>query len=163
MMIALDKRTRHKMVRDQGHYYIDILIVREGSTDDDYESFMYDTGAYITVLCKNVYESHKFGTLPRFAFSMKGYGGGVSPGVVYRIPGLKIGKRLLTDIWAFTPDSYELKENILGGNVIEYFVTVQDNDADYIYFLDNINPRPHHDERINVSLACGGVFSLDDE
>ena len=162
MTITLDKRTGYKMMRNQGHYYIDVLIVSEGGTDDDYETFMYDTGAYITVLCRNVYETHKFDALPRFAFPMKGYGGGVSPGVVYTIPGLKIGRRLLTDVWAYTPDSYELEENILGANVIEYFMTVQDNDDDYIYFLDNANPKPYYDERTKVSLACGDVFALGD-
>lgn len=167
MFSQLDKRVRHKMTREQGHFYIDLLIVCEGSKDDELTPFMYDTGAWITVLSRERYEVHKLNVLPMRPFSMSGYGASVDEtrkvqGFIYQIPALKIGRRVLTDVWAFTPASYDIAENILGGNAIEYFNPYQDNGNDYFYFFDNSNPKPYIHEATGFSLKCGGSFSFEE-
>jgi hypothetical protein len=165
--IQLDEKVRLRTTREKGHSYIDLLIVCEGSTDEDFVSFMYDTGAWLTVLSRKYYETYKLNALKRMPFSMGGYGAGEDasrkiPGFMYQIPALKIGNRLLTEVWAFTPASYEISENILGCNVIEYFNPYQDNSNDYIYFFDNLTPRPYVHEISGFSLKCGGSFSFED-
>ena len=165
MDIQLDKRIRHKITREKGHFYVYILIVCEGSTDDTFISFMYDTGAWITVLSRKHYEVHKLDALPRQQFSMSGYGAGEDdakriPGYVYKIPALKIGNKILTEVWSFTPLSYDITENILGGNAIEYFCPFQDNNEDFFYFFDNFNPKPYRHETSGFTLKCGGVYPL---
>jgi hypothetical protein len=154
------------MTREKGHFYVKLLIVCEGSTDDDFIPFMYDSGAWVSVLSRKYYESYKLNALPWNSFSMSGYGAGLDEsrkvqGFLYQIPALKIGVRALADVWAFTPESYDIKENILGGNAIEYFCPFQDNNHDYFYFFDNPNPKPYIHEASGFSLACGGSYSLD--
>ena len=165
--IQLDERVRHRTTREKGHFYVEILIVREGSTKDNFELFMYDSGAWITVLSRKVYERNKLNALPWQSFSMSGYGAGIDtsrqvPGFIYQIPALKIGQRLLTEVWAFTPASYEITENILGGNAIEYFNPYQDNGNDCFYFFDNPAPKPYIHEATGFSLKCGGSFSFEE-
>jgi len=167
MVIQLDKRVRHKATRENGHFYVDVLLVCEGSTDDSFVPFMYDTGAWLTVLSRKYYEANGLYSLSWEKFSMGGYGAGVDknrkvPGVLYKIPALKIGKRVLTGVRAFTPASYEIEENILGGNAFEYFNIYQDNGNDYLYFFDNPNPTPYVHEKSGFSLACDGSFSFEE-
>ena len=167
MGVQLDKRVRHKITREKGHFYVDILMVCEGSADDAFISFLYDTGAWMTVLSRRHYEANNLNTLPRQRFSMGGYGAGEDnsrkiPGYVYKIPALKIGNKLLAEVWAFTPASYDITENILGGNAIEYFCPFQDNNTDFFYFFDNPSPKPYKHEPSGLSLECGGVFPLND-
>ena len=165
--IQLDEQVKHKMTRAKGHFYVKILLVREGSTKNNFVSFMYDSGAWITVLSRKIYERNKLNTLPCRQFSMAGYGAGVDElrkvsGFIYQIPALKIGHRLLTEVWAFTPASYEITENILGGNAIEYFCPYQDNNSDFFYFFDNPTPKPYIHEATGFSLKCGGSFSFEE-
>ena len=165
--VKLDERVRLKTTREKGHFYVDLLIVCEDSTDDDFVPFMYDTGAWLTVLSRKYYETYKLNSLHWKPFSMGGYGAGEDesrriPGFIYQIPALKIGRRLLTEVWAFTPASYEITENILGGNAIEYFNPYQDNGNDYFYFFDNPTPKPYVHEASGFSLECGGSFSFEE-
>jgi hypothetical protein len=161
------------MTRAKGHFYVKILLIREGSTKENYISFMYDSGAWITVLSRKVYEKNKLNILPWKPFSMRGYGASEGekesinkiqevPGFMYEIPALKIGNRVLTKVKSFTPENYKITENILGGNVIEYFCPYQDNSNDYFYFPDNLNPKPYIHEKSGFSLACEGSFSFEE-
>jgi len=88
---------------------------------------------------------------------MSGYAGS-APGHIFQIPGLIIGQRLLTGVWAFTPTSMDLKQNLLGDNVIEYFIPIQDNLHDRIFFPDNPKPEPYVHAETNFSLACDSVM-----
>ena len=45
MIITFDESTKHEFVREKdGHVYIDVQIICEGSTDNDTIYFIYDTG-----------------------------------------------------------------------------------------------------------------------
>ena len=163
MNITLDERTKHEFVRGKdGHIYIEIPIVCEGSSSNDTIPFIYDTGAFITVLNRNRYEHFKLYNLPRSEVTLHGYAGG-TPGYLYKIPGLQIGKRLVRGVWAFTPEISQLKQNLLGSNVLEYFRPFQDNMYDSIYFPDNLTPKPFFSEKHGVSLACDSVLLIGEE
>ena len=98
--------------------------------------------------------------LPRTDITISSYNGS-TPGFLFQIPGLKIGEKLLTGIWAFSPKNNDIKQNLLGDNVIEYFRPFQDNLNDCIYFIDNPNPEPYISPDGAFSLACDGVFLLE--
>jgi len=160
MTITVDDKTKGEYSRSKGHVYIDIPIVRKGSTDSDSINFMYDTGAYVTVVNREMYEWHGLDELPRMNATMGGYVGS-TPGYIFQIPGMRIGKRLLVGVWAFTPKSKEIKQNLLGDNVIEYFRPFQDNQEDCFYFIDNLYPEPYVSADNSLSLACDGVMTAD--
>jgi len=163
MTITFDEKTKIKMYRlKDGHTYISVPIVCEGrSGNDEPVPFIYDTGAFITVLNRNRYEHFKLDSLPRHEVTLNGYVGG-TPGYMYQIPGLQMGARLLVGVWAFTPKSLELKQNLLGSNVLEYFRPFQDNTNGFIYFPDNATPKPYFSAKHNISLACEHVFHIED-
>ena len=73
MILTIDEETKIEYKRSKGHVYIDIPIVREGGADSDRINFMYDTGAYITVINREMYEWHGLHKLPRMVATMGGY------------------------------------------------------------------------------------------
>jgi len=158
--ITIDNKTRVPFKRFNCHAYLELNIVCKGSTESDTIRFIYDTGAYLTVLNKEVYEWFNLDNLSRTEATIGGYNG-TTPGYLFQIPGLKVGEKLLTGIWAFSPRSDEIKQNLLGDNVIEYFRPFQDNLNDCIYFLENPNPEPYISSDGVFTLACDGVFSLE--
>ncbi|MDR1688672.1 MAG: retropepsin-like domain-containing protein [Clostridiales bacterium] len=161
MNLNLDDKTRIMYERIGGHVYLDVQLVFEGSTDADRVNFIYDSGAYITVLARQIYEACHLDRLPCRRVDVGGYIGKTS-GVLFRIPGLRIGKRLLTGVWAFSPDREDLEQSLLGDNVIEYFRPVQDNQNDCFYFPDNNTPNPYTDDSGGFTLACDKVMYVDD-
>jgi hypothetical protein len=161
MTYTFDIKTMRRFNRVKGQIFIDIPIVCEGSIPSDKIKFIYDTGAYITVINRRWYEWFNLDNLPRFDTTLGGYIGFAS-GYVFQIPGLVIGRRLLKGVWAFTPRNIEIEHNLLGDNVLEYFMPFQDNMNDCIYFPDNLNPEPYIHPETNFSLACDGVLYAGD-
>ena len=158
MNFIFDEKTKLEFIReDDGHIYLELPIVCEGSKNNDTIPFIYDTGAFITVLNRDRYERFGLHELPRHETALGGYTGG-TPGYLFQIPGLRLGVRLLMGVWAFSPKSSELKQNLLGSNVIEYFRPFQDNTHDAIYFPDNLTPKPYFSKKHNFSLACNKVL-----
>jgi len=157
--LTIDNKTRVPYIRSRGHIYLDVVIVYEGSTENDTIDFIYDTGAYLTTINKYNYDWFNLNKLPRREIIIGGYNG-TTMGYLFQIPGLVIGEKLLTGVWAFSPKSDEIKQNLLGDNVIEYFRPFQDNLNDCIYFIENPNPEPYISPDGAFSLACDGVFSI---
>lgn len=160
-MFSLDDKTKMPFIRRKGQTYLRVQIVCEGSTDSDKIDFIYDTGAYLTVINRERYEWHGLNKLSRRKITIGGYGG-VASGYLFQIPGLKIGKRLLSGVWAFTPESTDIKQNLLGDNVIEYFKPLQDNQQDCFYFADNPTPEPYVSPDGAFTLACDSVLIADE-
>jgi hypothetical protein len=158
----MDDNTRMDFIRIKGQVYFTVQIVCEGSTDTDDIEFIYDTGAFLTVINREVYEWYRLDKLPRKEGAVGGYNG-CTPGYVFQIPGLVIGKRLLSGVWAFSPKNNELKQNLLGDNIIEYFRPFQDNMNDCFYFMDNLTPEPYIYPNTNFSFACESVMPLCDK
>jgi hypothetical protein len=161
LTLTFDVKTRIGYRRKKGQIFLNVPIVCEGSTDSDAIDFIYDTGAYITVINKERYERYGLDKLPRKEASIGGYDGS-TPGYVFQIPGLIIGKRLLSGVWAFSPISEDIKQNLLGDNVIEYFRPFQDNLNDCFYFADNPKPEPYTTPDKSASLACDKVLLIED-
>ncbi|MCL2088403.1 MAG: hypothetical protein FWH14_02860 [Oscillospiraceae bacterium] len=157
MTIEFNEKTKIRFNRFKGQVYLHIPIVCEGSTDSDEILFMYDTGAYLTVINRERYEWYNLDKLPRKEVSIGGYVGTAS-GYLFQIPGLIVGRRLLTGVWAFSPKSMDVKQNLLGDNVIEYFMPFQDNLNDCFYFIDNPKPEPYIHPNTKFSLACDNVI-----
>jgi len=160
-MIPLDRRTRVPFVRRKGQPYIKIPIVCEGSTNDDKIEFVYDTGAYLTVVNRDRYEWFGLDKLPRREVTINGYNG-KSDGYLFQIPGLKIGQKLLTGVWAFSPKSKDANQNLIGDNVIEYFNPYHDNSNNCFYFIDNPNPDPYVSPDNGFSLACDSIMLIEE-
>ena len=161
MTITFDKQSRVLFTRVKGHFYLNIQIVCEGSTDEDEIEFIYDTAAFITVINKENYMRHGLDKLPRIKSPLSGYAGSTE-GYIFQIPGLVIGKRLLSGVWAFTPESDNLRQNLLGSNVVEYFRPLQDNLNDCFYFSDNPEPKPYAVANSSFSLACDKVMFVEE-
>ena len=113
-----------------------------------------DTGAFMTVVSRDIAKRFGYDKLPKASSRIKGYSGEASADFV-RIPGLKILDTLFTDVPVLIPNSSDLKQNILGLNVLEYFNYFFDNENDRLYLNANPNPRPY-----NALLACGGIFAV---
>ena len=64
-------------------------------------------------------------------------------------------------LWVVTPKSKDIKQNLLGDNVIEYFRPFQDNQSDCFYFVDNLYPEPYVSSDKLVSLACDKVMVVE--
>ena len=65
MTVIIDDKTRMDYERVKGHIYLPIKIICEGSTDEDKIDFLYDTGAYLTVINRDRYEWFGLHRLPR--------------------------------------------------------------------------------------------------
>jgi len=155
-MLPFDDKTKIPYVRVKGNTFVRIPIVCKGSTESDKIKFVYDTGAYITVINKERYEWFGLDKLPRHEGTIGSYSGS-SNGYVFQIPGLIIGQRLLTGVWAFSPKSDSEKQNLLGDNVIEYFRIFHDTLNDCFHFIDNPKPDPYVSPDSGFSLACDSI------
>lgn len=160
LTLTIENKTKVPYIRDMGHIYLDIAIICKGSTEDDTIEFIYDTGAYLTVINRDIYEWFNLNKLPRREVTIGGYNA-TTTGYLFQIPGLKIGEKLLTGVWAFSPKHKDIKQNLLGDNVIEYFRPFQDNLNDCIYFIENPKPEPFTTSDGAFSLACDGVFLIE--
>jgi len=99
--ITIDNKTCVPYKRTNGHAYLKLNVVCKGSTETDTIRFVYDTGAYLTVINKEVYQWFSLDKLPRTEATIGSYNGS-TPSFLFQIPGLKVGEKLLTGIWAFS-------------------------------------------------------------
>ena len=157
MMPTFSDRIRIDFRRNRGLKFLEIPIVCEGSCSSDKILFLFDTGAYITVINRRLYKWFNLEKLPRTRVKISGYSG-EADGYAFQIPGLIVAHKLLTGVWAFTPKSWKQELNILGENVLEYFMPFIDNPNDCIYFP--ANPRPNPYVNAGFSLACDGIMTV---
>jgi len=140
--------------RHSGHYYV-TLRAKYNAFDKAYTEkidFILDTGAFITVISRDIADMFGYGKLPKIPSKIKGYTG-ESPADFVRIPGLKILNIELLDLPVLIPHNRELKQNILGLNVLEYFEYSIETKNDKMYINLNTNPRHYH-----KILECGQVI-----
>jgi clan AA aspartic protease (TIGR02281 family) len=158
MTVYFDDSNYIQIQRRDGHYYVTIRTIYAGSdingTDID---FILDTGAFMTVISRDIAREFGYDKLHKLSAKIKGYSGEVSADFV-RIPGLKVLEPLLTDVPVLIPHSNEYKQNVLGLNVLEYFNYLIDTENDKLYLSKNPKPRPFREV-----LACGGVFAIQQE
>jgi len=144
-----------KLRRERGHLFAQILTVYAGgSVEGEKINFILDTGAFMTVISRDTAEQFGYDTLPKILSRIKGYSGEAVADFT-RIPSLRILDTLLTDVPVLIPHSMELRQNIVGLNVLEYFNYYVDNENDRLYLSLNPDPRPY-----DKLFACGGVFAI---
>ena len=69
------------------------------------------------------------------------------------VPGIKIASWVITQVNVLVPFDKEIKQEVLGQNVLEYFNYNVKHDEDKIYFAKNPNPKPQV-KYIDL-LGCG--------
>jgi len=139
--------------RHGGHYYV-ILRAIYNKSDKAYTEkidFILDTGAFITVISRDIAGLFGYDKLPKIPSKIKGYTG-ETPADFVRIPGLKILNIELVDVPVLIPHNKELKQNILGLNVLEYLEYAIETKNDKMYIRLNTNPKFYH-----KILECGQV------
>ena len=140
---------------DDGNYHIRIPTFYEfGSYSNDKVDFIFDTGAYITIISKKAAFLRGFDdsyTIKRNV-PLSGFAGGCSTDIK-AIPGFIIGNRRLESVKVAVPQ-IDTDVNILGLNVIDLFKFYIDTENDEIYFMQNPNPN------IPEPLRCGMIYDI---
>ncbi|MDR2569571.1 MAG: retroviral-like aspartic protease family protein [Oscillospiraceae bacterium] len=131
--------------RRGGHYYVTLRAIYNTSDKAYAEKvdFIFDTGAFITVISRDIAELFGYDRLPKIPSKIRGYTG-EAPADFVRIPGLKILNTELVDVPVLIPHNNELKQNILGLNVLEYFEYSIETKNDKMHIGLNANPRHYH-------------------
>ncbi len=153
--VSLDDSNFSELRRDEGHFYIQIPIIREGTKRDEYIDFILDTGAYITVISRRTAIKYKYDILPKDRVNLHGFTGNELADLV-EIPALKIMDKVMTNVKVLIPVDININQEVLGLNVLEYFNYYIDTKNDKIYFKENDNPRPI------IGLACGRIYIAND-
>jgi predicted aspartyl protease len=119
--------------------------------------FIFDTGAFITVITRNTAEKLGFIGLHTIIedVPLSGFMGGCLSDIK-EIPGFLIGGRFLDGVKVAVPRE-STDTNILGLNVIEYFKYFVDTENDKIYF--SVNPQPN----IPDPFRCGEIRIITNE
>jgi len=122
------------------HYYLDIPLLHD--TDaflNEPVQFLFDTGAYITVINKKTAILFGFDKLPSVVehFPLAGISG-FCDASLKEIPGMIIGGKVLKGVKVAIPHD-DTKYCILGLNVLDYFKYLIDSEYKKVYFSNNPN------------------------
>jgi len=124
----------------RSHYHIDVPVL----LDFKYRLnkrvlFLFDTGAYVTVINKETSLHLGFDKIPALIddFPLTGLSGSIDASLI-EIPGMIIGDRTLKGIKVAIPHE-DTKYCILGLNVLEHFKYLLNSEHSKIYFKDNPN------------------------
>jgi predicted aspartyl protease len=151
MQLDYDSVEEMKLGED-GHYHLTVPIFYETDSYTSYKAdFVFDTGAYITVVTRatatdlGFLDSHTIES----GVKLSGFMGGCLADIK-EIPGLFVGGRFFEDVKVAVPHE-ATDPNILGLNVIDYLKFYVDTEHDKAYF--SLNPQPD----IPQPLRCGSV------
>ena len=140
---------------EDGNYHIRVPMFYEfGSFSNDKVDFIFDTGAYITIISRKAAYLRGFDdsyTIQKNV-PLAGFAGGCMTDVK-SLPGIVIGNRRLEDVKVAVPH-LDIDINILGLNVIELFKFFIDTEKDEIYFSHNPTPK------IPKPLQCGKIHHI---
>ena len=168
MDVYFGDNSYYDLTRDSGLLYVRLKAIYQGSpVDGEGIEFIFDTGAYLTVISRNTAIRCGFDKLPKKTTDLFGFGDAITVDFV-RIPGLIILGKTLTDIPVLIPhDMYrtnprtgEIKQmpEVLGLNVLEYYNYYIDTERDRLYLNENPNPRFYSE-----LLESGHVYTLPDD
>ena len=139
-----------------GHRHVRVpLFFEKGSNSNDSIDFIFDTGAYLTVLTKDSAETLEYNKIipVKKNIPLTGFADSKCTGDLIEIPGMLLGGKRLEDVRIAIPH-IDTEDDILGLNVLEYFNYLIDNQNDMIYFADNPSYKPP------IELGCGRLFSV---
>jgi len=128
------------------HYYLDIPVFYNLDTYVNKPiRFLFDTGAYVTVINKSTSLLFGFDKLMPVIdhFPLTGIAGSCDASLKM-IPGMVIGGKILKGVKVAIPHD-DTKYCILGLNVIEYFKYLFDSELNSIYLTDNKNYKMPND------------------
>jgi len=141
-----------------GHRYVKVpIFFEEGSYSNDTVDFVFDTGAYLTVLTQKTARLFGFDKLTPISANipLTGFADSHCEGDLIEIPGMMIGGRLLEGVRVAVP-YVSTEDDILGLNVLEHFCFLIDNANDKIYFTDNAVYKAPKE------LGCGRISAVSD-
>ena len=160
MQINFDASHKSAFRRENGQYRLYATMFRnKDKTKLGLIDFIYDSGAFLTVINNERYETLGLCELPRIEHHIYGYTG-KAEGYYFQLPLLHIAGEDLPYVWAFSPRSGELSQNLLGTNVIERFRVFQDNENNSFFFQKNNNPQ-YYKTNEGSSFEGGVPFSQD--
>jgi predicted aspartyl protease len=142
-----------------GHRHLELpLFFGKGSYSNERVDFIFDTGAYLTVLTQKTARLFGFDKITpiRPNIPLTGFAGSHCTGDLVAIPGILIGGRILEDVKVAIPH-VDTEDDILGLNVLEHFNYLIDTANDKIYFSDNVEYKAF------VNLKCGRITAVSGE
>ncbi|MDR2599819.1 MAG: retroviral-like aspartic protease family protein [Oscillospiraceae bacterium] len=122
-----------------GHRYISLpLFYDKSSYSNTQAEFIFDTGAYLTVLSQETAVTLGYDKITPIAknIPLTGFADSKCEGDLIEIPAMLIGGRKLEDVKVAVP-YVDIEDDILGLNVLECFNYLIDSTNDKIYFSDN--------------------------
>jgi len=156
LTVHFDDRSSLKLYRQDGHYFITVRAVhRGGELEGTRINFIFDTGAFISVISRKTAVLCGFDKLPKKPAELRGFTG-AEPADFVVIPGLRLLDNLITDVPVLIPKDSTSDHEVLGLNVLEYFKYYVDTENDRLYLCLNPNPKPY-----DGTLSCGQIFSVD--
>ena len=153
--------------KQTAHYHLTVpTFYRFGADSYGEIEFIFDTGAYLTIISKTTADNYGFGNLRTINASIPihGYAGQARAELV-EIPGMSLGGRILRDVKVAIPHKdpeyigdngqVEIKPlNILGLNVLEHFNYFVSSTESMIYFSDN------SDYKLPYYLRCSSINAI---
>jgi len=139
-----------------GHRHVLVpLFFDKDSYSNDTTDFVFDTGAYLTVLTKDTAKEFGFDMLTPIQrnIPLTGFANSKCTGDLIEIPGMLLGGKRLEDVRVAIP-YIETEDDILGLNVLEYFNYLIDSGNDKVYFVDSPIYKPPKE------LGCGKVTTV---
>ena len=139
-----------------GHRHVSVPVFYDkNSYSNDTINFVFDTGAYLTVLTQFTAESFGFNKLipVQKNIPLTGFADSKCSGDLIEIPGMLLGGKRLVDVRVAIP-YIDTEDDILGLNVLEYFDYLIDSSSDKIYFSDSLTYKPPKE------FGCGKVTTI---
>ena len=139
-----------------GHRHIKVpLFYEKGSYSNIAIDFVFDTGAYLTVITQKTARRMGFDKIRPIQTNipLTGFADSQCEGDLVEIPGMLIGGRMLEDVRVAVPHIANT-DDILGLNVLEHFNYLIDSTNDKIYFSDN----PVY--KAPAELGCGMISAV---
>ena len=123
-------------------------------------SFLFDTGAYITVISRSRAEQIGLQLKGEHTANLIGFNKelGFDKAEIVIVPKIELGKFFIEDVQVLVPlEDIDVLE-VIGENVLECFNYVVDHEVDHIYFAKNPNPKPYINIDKGIDLSCGRVM-----
>ena len=149
-----------EFLRERGHMMVAVhMFSPEGNPTKIQIAF--DTGAYITVLTRMNAQLIGLPLTGEYMANLTGFNikRGSDKAEIVIVPKIEIGKYIVENVQVLVPLEEIVISEVLGENVLEYFIYTVDNDADRIFFSKNPNPKPYKDYTKGIDLSCGRVLA----
>jgi hypothetical protein len=148
--------------RESGHLRV-WASVFSNSENFTRVSFIFDTGAYITVLSQKLARQIGLPLKGNYTANLTGFNKerGSDMAEIVIAPKIEIGRIIIESVKILVPLDDIAVPEVIGENILEYFNYAVDHDIDNIYFAKNPNPKPYINNEKGIDLSCGRVLVQD--